>query len=215
MYSDTQWWKGNLDLKPETGHTVTLGLNTELAKGTKLQTSLYHSEIKNAIDWDWKDWDGTGTFYTKYVNVDNQKRDGLDITLSRRLSPQWNVSAGYSYVKIQNQSNTETSYSEDPRNSQPNGYRLNVEYDQDKFNAGLTLRSVTGRDLSRFTGKSYLTLDMVMNYKLTPDTRVYVKGYNLTNEAYETTGSYWGTPPTPGQFPMAARSFYVGLEHKM
>jgi vitamin B12 transporter len=213
MYSNTQWWKGNPDLRPETGETITVGYNTELAGGTKLQTSAYHSKIKDAIDWAWKDWDGTGNPYTKYINVDDQKRDGFDISLSRQLSPMWNISGGYSYVKIQNKSNTDTFYSDDPRNSQPHGYHLNVEYDQEKWNSSLTLRRVTGRDGAKFTSSTYTTLDMIVNYRMDKNTRVYLKGYNLTNAAYETTGNYWSA--VPGEYPMPARSVYIGVEHKI
>lgn len=213
MFSNTQWWKGNPDLRPESGETVTIGLNTELSEGTKLQASVYRSQIKDAIDWAWKDWDGTGNAYTKYTNVENQKREGLDISLTRQISPQWNVSGGYSFVKIQNKSNTDSAYSADPRNSQPNGYRLNLEYTQDKWNSNLTARSASGRDLTKFTKKSYTTLDLAVNYQMNASTRAFLKGYNLTNAAYETTGSIWES--TTGEFPMPARSLYFGLEHKM
>lgn len=213
MYSNTQWMKGNPDLQPETGETTMIGINTELGNGVNLQASAYHSRIKDTIDWAWKDWNetGPGTEYTKYVNIDDEERNGFDIDLSKQLSPQWNISGGYSYVKIESTSARDATVAN--RNSQPNGYRLNVEYDQDKWNSNLTVRRVTGRDLARFTSKSYTTLDMMVNYKINADTRVYLKGYNLTNEAYETIGGYWQS--APGEYPMPARSFYVGVEHKM
>lgn len=213
MYSNTIYWKGNPNLKSETGETVTLGFNTELSAGTKLQASIYRSQIKNAIDWRWLDWNGDGNWFTKYINIDDEKRQGLDISLTKKLSPQWNISGGYAYVKIQSKTNTDATYSIDARNSQPNGYRFNVEYDQNKWNANMTLRQATGRKLTKFTSKAYTTLDMVVNYKMTDDTRVYLKGYNLTNEAYESTGSTWST--TVGEFPMPSRSFYIGLEQKI
>ncbi|WP_312198363.1 TonB-dependent receptor plug domain-containing protein [Anaerospora hongkongensis] len=213
MYSNTQWMKGNPGLQPETGETTMIGINTELGNGVNLQASAYHSRIKDTIDWAWKDWNetGPGTEYTKYVNIDDEERNGFDIDLTKQLSPQWNISGGYSYVKIESTSAREATVAN--RNSQPNGYRLNVEYDQDKWNSNLTVRRVTGRDLARFTSKSYTTLDMMVNYKINADTRVYLKGYNLTNEAYETIGGYWQS--APGEYPMPARSFYVGVEHKM
>lgn len=213
MYSNTQWMKGNPDLQPETGETTMIGINSELGNGVNLQASAYHSQIKDTIDWAWKDWDGTGsgTEYTKYINIDDEERTGFDIDLSKQLSPQWNVSGGYSYVKIESTSARDATVAN--RNSQPNGYRLNIEYDQDKWNSTLTVRRVTGRDLARFTSKSYTTLDMMVNYKINTDTRVYLKGYNLTNEAYETIGGYWQS--APGEYPMPSRSFYVGVEHKM
>lgn len=213
MYSNTQWMKGNPDLQPETGETTMIGINSELGNGVNLQASAYHSRIKDTIDWAWKDWNGTGsgTEYTKYINIDDEERTGFDIDLSKQLSPQWNVSGGYSYVKIESTSARDATVAN--RNSQPNGYRLNIEYDQDKWNSTLTVRRVTGRDLARFTSKSYTTLDMMVNYKINADTRVYLKGYNLTNEAYETIGGYWQS--APGEYPMPSRSFYVGVEHKM
>lgn len=202
LYSNTQFWKGNPNLQPETGESITVGMNTELADGTKLQASVYRSEIKNAIYWDWVD---------RYGNLDNETRRGLDISLTKKLSPQWNVSGGYSYAKIES-TTTMVKYSPAVRNSQPNGYRLNVEYDQDRWNTNLTLRRATGRDLTKFTSKAFTTLDMIVNYKFNADTRAYVKGYNLTNEAYETIGALWGNA---GEYPMPSRSFYVGVEHKM
>lgn len=202
LYSNTQYWKGNPNLQPETGKTITVGMNTKLTDGTKIQASIYRSEIKDSIYWDWVD---------RYQNLDDETRRGLDISLSKNLSTQWNVSGGYSYAKIES-TTSQVKYSPAIRNSQPNGYRLNIEYDQDKWNSNLTLRRVTGRNLTKFTSKSFTTLDMIVNYKISADTRAYVKGYNLTNEAYETIGAMWGDA---GEYPMPSRSFYVGVEHKM
>lgn len=202
LYSNTQYWKGNPSLQPETGKTITVGMNTKLTDGTKIQASIYRSEIKDSIYWDWVD---------RYQNLDDETRRGLDISFSKNLSTQWNVSGGYSYTKIES-TTSQAKYSPAIRNSQPNGYRLNIEYDQDKWNSNLTLRRVTGRNLTKFTSKSFTTLDMIVNYKINADTRAYVKGYNLTNEAYETIGAMWGDA---GEYPMPARSFYVGVEHKM
>ncbi|EGO65502.1 TonB-dependent receptor plug domain-containing protein [Acetonema longum] len=211
LFSNTEFWKGNPDLRPETGQTVTVGMNTELA-GLKLSATAYQSRIEDALDWEWKDWEGTGTSYTKYINVNREKRQGFDLNLSRQLSSQWSASAGYSYVQIQRKEDA-ADYASDPRNSQPNGYRLNLGYDQDKWSGGLTLKSATGRDLSAFTSRSYLTVDMTVNYQMDPDTRLYVKGYNLTNRSYELLGTIWSG--LPGDYPMPARSIYAGLEHKI
>lgn len=206
LFSNTQYWIGNPDLRSETGSTVTIGMNTELAKGTKLQASAFSSRINDAIDWKY-------TTITQYFNVDHEKRHGLDLNLTRQLSPQWNVGFGYTYVKTEIKDGGSTNYVADTRNSQPNGYRMNVQYDQDKWDASLTLRSAAGRSLDQFTSKSYVTLDMIANYKINPDTHVYLKGYNLTNAAYELSSSngYGG----PGTYPMPGRNFYLGVEHRM
>ncbi|HWR07620.1 TonB-dependent receptor [Sporomusa sp.] len=206
LFSNTIYWVGNSDLKPEEGNTVTIGLNTELGDGTKLQTSVYSSHLKNAIQWK-SLWPDPGY----YENVDREKRQGLDITLNKTLSPQWDVTAGYSYAQIKTTANS-TNYYDDPKNSQPNGYHLGFNYNQDKWDAGLTLRAATNRSLEKFTSKSYLTMDMTVNYQITPTTRIYANAYNLTNEAYELIGNVWYKP---GSYPMAGRNFFIGMEHRM
>jgi vitamin B12 transporter len=213
LFVDNGWTIGNPNLKPEEGTTTTLGINTKLGDGTKLQASIYSSRLKNALEFmAGKDGD-SGYIPGYYYNVSNEKRQGLDLNLSRELSPQWNVSVGYAYNKTEIKDSTSADYIAYARNTQPNGYRLNVQYDQDQWDAGLTLRSATGRSLKEFTSKSYVTLDMVVNYKINPDTRVYLKGYNLTNKAYELSSSNgYGDP---GTYPMPGRNFYVGVEHRM
>jgi len=211
LFSNTEWFVGNPNLRPETGSTVTVGMNTEFAGGTKLQASIFSSRVKDAIDYTYPA-DARGYAY----NIDNQKRQGLDLNLIHQLSPQWSASAGYSYVKIENKTSSATDYSTDLSNSQPNGYRLGVHYNQDKWNSELTVRAATGRSLEQYTSRSYVTFDLVTNYKITPNTRIYLKGYNLTNRAYELKGlGSYSSYLYPGAYPMPSRSFYVGVEHKM
>lgn len=218
LFVDNGWTIGNPNLKPEEGTTTTLGINTKLGDGTKLQASIYSSRLKNALEFE-PGYNIIPNDYTSpyiagyYYNASHEKRQGLDLSLSRELSPQWNVGVGYTYANIEIKDNTSADYIAYARNTQPNGYRFNVQYDQDKWNAGLTLRSATGRSLTAFTSKSYVTLDMIANYKITTDTHVYLKGYNLTNKAYELSSSNgYGDP---GTYPMPGRNFYVGVEHRM
>ena len=210
LFSDTQWWIGNPNLKSEEGTTTTVGINTKLGDGTKLQASIYSSRLKNALEWT-SPWPSAGPGY--YYNVSNEKRQGLDLNLSRQLSPQWNLGVGYTYSKTQIKDVGATAYTGDLYNSQPNGYRFNVQYDQDKWDAGLTLRSATGRSLAQFTSKSYVTLDLITNYKINSDTRVYLKGYNLTNQSYELSSA--NGLGVAGAYPMPGRNFYLGIEHRM
>jgi len=211
LFSNTAWWVGNPNLKSEEGNTATLGLNTKLKDGTKLQASIYSSRLKNALEWENGYTSGSAYIPGYYYNISNEKRQGLDLNLTRQLSPQWNVGVGYAYANIEiKDGTTSADYVPYTSNTQPNGYRLNVQYEQAKWDAGLTLRSATGRSLEKFTSKSYVTLDMIASYKITTNTRVYLKGYNLTNEAYELSASYYG-----GTYPMPGRHFYLGIEHRM
>ncbi len=210
LFSNTQYWIGNPNLKPEEGTTTTLGINTKLGDGTKLQASIYSSRLKNALEWKGF-WPLPDPGY--YYNVSQEKRQGLDLNLSRQISPQWNVGVGYTYNKTKIKDVGYSDYVADPYNSQPNGYRLNVQYDQDKWDASLTLRSATGRNKEEFTSKSYVTLDLMANYKITSDTHVYLKGYNLTNKAYELSPA--NGLGVAGSYPMPGRNFYLGVEHRM
>ncbi|WP_021171141.1 Colicin I receptor precursor [Sporomusa ovata DSM 2662] len=202
----------NLNLRPETGDVLTLGMNTILAGGTELQASVFSSHINDAIT-----NQNLGTtaapIYT-YANLAEQKRRGLDLSLKRQLSPQWQITAGYSYVKVEEKEQGASSYQADINNSQPNGYRLSLQYGQDKWNADLSLRGATGRNLQAFSSEAYWVVDLGMNYKINPDTRAYLKVYNLTNEAYELRGSY-KTSVLTGAYPVSARQFVFGIDRRI
>lgn len=200
---------GNPNLRPETGDTVTLGMNTRLKGGTNLQASVFSSRLKDAFVWN------TTSFPWFMDNIAEEKKQGGEISLTHRLSSQWEVSAGYSYVRIQKKDQGEVSFYDDPDNSQPHGYRLDVRYNQDNWDAGLSLRGATGRDLRAFTSDAYWVVDLTAKYRFNPDTQAYVKVYNLTNRAYELTGSYNLGAHIPGGYPMAARYFVFGVERRM
>ncbi|QDR81248.1 TonB-dependent receptor plug domain-containing protein [Sporomusa termitida] len=200
-YSNTENMIGNPDLVPESGDTWTLGLNSNLDKKTYLQTSLYISEMKNALAWQ------SGS-PGKYINLNREKRRGLELSITRNMTADFKVSAGYSYAKVEKQ-NASDGYYLDYLNSRPNGYWLSTQYDNGRFDAGATLLAGTGRDESTYSNSSYVTLDLTAGYKLSGQTRIYAKGMNLTDEAYEmiNTGKY------PGRYPMLGRHFLMGIEH--
>ena len=98
----------------------------------------------------------------------------------------------------------------DPNNNAPNGFHLDVRFAMAKFDAGLTLLGATGRSLDYYSSQSYLTVDLVVNYRLDDKTKLFAKGYNLTNEDYEMFSS-----GTPGACPMPARSFTIGIQRQL
>lgn len=199
---------GNPDLRPEKGDTITLGLNTKLPDDSLLKFSVFKSRIKDAISY----YPIDDTYmYWKFANLQEQKRQGMDVSLSKKLSPFWNITAGYAYVQMKNKNQGDADYQLAANNTQPNGYRLSVQYDREKWNAGLALRGATGRSLSAYTASSYWVLDLSANYQVQEDLRIYAKAYNLTNRAYELRGE----AGTRGVFPMAARHIYFGVEQRL
>ncbi|CQR70165.1 Vitamin B12 transporter BtuB precursor [Sporomusa ovata DSM 2662] len=197
---------GNPDLRPEKGDTFTLGMNTKLSAGTNLQASVFSSRLDDAIVWRPKD----GLFV--YENVAKQKRQGLDISLTHQLSPMWNISTGYAYVQVREKGQGADDYRNEPTNTQPNGYRLSIGYDDhNKWDGQLMLRGATGRDLTAYTSSAYWVVDLAANYKINANLKAYLKAYNLNNRAYEMKG----VEGLAGEFPMAARHFYFGLEQRI
>ncbi|BBB89444.1 MAG TPA: TonB-dependent receptor [Methylomusa anaerophila] len=202
--------RGNPNLRPETGDTVMIGVNTKLAGNTKLQASIFSSRLDDAIVR--VSTNVVGVPYS-FDNVSKQKRQGLNLDLTRQLSPLWNISAGYAYVQVQQKVQGAANYTDDPENNQPNGYRFSADYSGGKWDAGLTLRGATGLSRAAFTTSSYWVVDLSAKYKISPDLIASFKVYNLANTAYEVRGV---TAPNPiGFYPMAARHFYLGLERRM
>lgn len=205
MYGSLGLIAGDPNIRPESGETVTAGINTRLKNGMKLQANIFSSHIDDAIV-----MVPDGMMY-RYKNLNEQKRRGGEVSLSHQLSPQWQVSAAYTYVKKENKEGT-GSFVEDPDNSQPSGYRLGIGYRQDGWDAGLSLRGASGRSLSSYTDKSYWVMDLMVNRQLSETARAYVKVYNLTNEAYELSGYLMHGA---GAFPMPGRNFYFGVEKRI
>ncbi len=207
LFSNTDFMQGNPDLEPEKGETVTVGMNTKIAGGLNIQTSVFASRLHNAIDYIYGD--GVTTKTVAY-NIDQQRKRGLDFTLSKQLWSYWNFAGGYSYLYIENKDSGDSDFTVDPNNNAPNGYHLDVQFTKTKWNAGLTMMSATGRSLDYYSSRSYLTVDLVVNYRLDDKTKLFAKGYNVTNEGYEMFSN-----GTPGACPMPARSFIIGIQRQL
>ena len=206
-YADTAFWLGNPDLKQEKSQTFTVGFNSQLTPNTLLEGSVYTSKVNDAIEWE--SYSAPDGIRGMYKNIAEEKRRGMELTLSHVLSDQWKVRAGYSYSKIETKDKG-SSFANWEENNRPNGYLLGLSYTQDKWDGDLTLERVTGCSENYFTGSDYTTLDLGINYRPDEDTKLYLKGYNLTDEAYEV----FPTPRTKkdAAYPMPGRYFVFGVE---
>lgn len=86
-----------------------------------------------------------------------------------------------------------------------------MTFDKSRWNATANLTYVTGRSTTRYTDNRYFLVDMNVNYQWTPNTKFYVKGFNLTNEHYETSASAFAG--SPGSYAMPERHFVAGVSH--
>ncbi len=197
-YADTPYMKGNEDLEQETSRTITLGVDSKINDKLNVSASVYKSKVKDALNWAWNG-------VTRYYNVDEEDRQGLSLSANYKVNDNWRLRAGYDYSKI------EINDDLDLRNTRPNGYSLGVTFDKSRWNATANLTYVTGRSTTRYTDNRYFLVDMNVNYQWTPNTKFYVKGFNLTNEHYETSASAFAG--SPGSYAMPERHFVAGVSH--
>ena len=217
-------YKGNPDLKPEKGETWTLGYGTKINNKTSIDISYFQSNLKDAIDWKQTRYiDPTDHDYMIYLgeaaNIDKQKKNGLELSISHELNDNWNLEASYTYVRVRNDNNDGSGYVRD-NNYIPNMYRFGVRYHDDLWNADLFLRGGSGADTSgylyygsynqKYVDSNYVTLDMSVSYKASKDLSFYAKGYNLLNKAYAESS---GAVNYAYSYPAQGRRFFIGAEY--
>ena len=208
-YANTPYWVGKEDLKQERSHTFTIGADSQITRKWSVSGSLYWSKVKDALRWVNGYTNPITSLYVRgyYKNVQTEDRRGLELSTRYRADDRWTVRAAYSYAHVDS---TDPDKGYLSTNTRPNGYNLGLSYTQGKWEADADLNYVTGRSVERFTDARYLTLDVGVNYHVTKDFKVYLKGVNLTDESYESIGvtpSIW-TPM--GAYAMPSRHFILG-----
>ena len=198
-YANTPFWIGNPDLKQERSHTFTIGADSQITRKWNVSGSLYWSKVKDALRWVANPIPGNPGCY---VNIQTEDRHGLELSTRYRADDRWAIRAAYSYAHIDS---TDPAKSFLSSNTRPNGYNLGISYTQGKWDANLDLNYVTGRSTARFTDARYLTLDLGVNYHVTKEFKVYLKGMNLTDESYESIGD-----ARLGSYAMPSRHFILG-----
>lgn len=205
VYGD---YTGVQHLKPEKGDTWTVGYGTKLNDKTSINISYFQSNLEDAIRWystnptDWSvPWHPT--------NIDEQKKNGMELSLNHEINDNWDVEASYSYVRVRNNKNDGLGYVRDT-NYVPNMYRLGVRYHNDLWNADLFLRAGSGADKASYMDSSFVTVDASVAYKATKDLSFYAKGYNLFNRAYSEQGGLYSDNY---YYPAQSRRFIIGAEY--
>lgn len=203
-FSDAFHMYGDPNLKPETGDTWTIGYGTTINDKTDINISYFQSNLEDAIH-----WDSAPDFSSSQVkNIEEQKKNGMEISIDHELNDNWDLTASYTYVRVRNNNNN-SGFVRDAEYV-PNVYRLGVRYHDLKWNADLTLRAGSGADHASFVDSSYLTMDMAVTYKADANWSIFAKGYNLTNEAYADCG---GVDKGSYNYPAQARRFMIGAEY--
>ncbi len=208
FYNSPGMGYGNLNLKPETGDTWTLGYSTEINDRTNFGINYFESDLKDAISW-------SDNIPSVVENLDKQKKRGMEVSLNHKINDNTSVNASYTYLRVENATNDSNIFVRDNK-YYPNVYRIGVNYKDGKWDSNLWLRCGSGCDTtgypaySNYVDNNFITVDMVVTYKASDNFSIYAKAYNIFNEAYTdyvyaTNGSYHN--------PAQSRRFIIGAEY--
>ena len=208
-YANSPYWVGKEDLKQERSHTFTIGADSQITRKWSVSGSIYWSKVKDALRWVNGYTNPITSLYVRgyYKNVQTEDRRGLELSTRYRADDRWTVRAAYSYAHVDSTDRNKGYLS---TNTRPNGYNLGLSYTQGKWDADLDLNYVTGRSTARFTDSRYLTLDLGVNYHISPEFKVYLRGINLTDESYESIGVTPSAWTSMGAYAMPGRHFILG-----
>ena len=208
-YANSPYWVGKEDLKQERSHTFTIGADSQITRKWSVSGSIYWSKVKDALRWVNGYTNPITSLYVRgyYKNVQTEDRRGLELSMRYRADDRWTVRAAYSYAHVDS---TDPDKGYLSTNTRPNGYNLGLSYTQGKWDADLDLNYVTGRSTARFTDSRYLTLDLGVNYHISPEFKVYLRGINLTDESYESIGVTPSAWTSMGAYAMPGRHFILG-----
>lgn len=203
---------GNPDLKPEKGHVISAGINKKLSKETSVKLNYFVSKISDAIDW----YTNDGWMHGYVQNVNEETKRGVEFDINHRFSEKYYGELGFSYLKLERdlgQYATGTNSLNPDANPYPRSYHLKAGYQDAKWDILMDAQAVTGRNTTYFVNSDYWIWNVAANYKIAPNTSIWLKGNNLTNAAYElqSTGS---TASTIGGLPMPARNFQMGVQYQ-
>lgn len=207
---DLYWYQpgwgmfGNPDLKAEKGNVWTLGGNTKLGDKTTLSGSIFYSDIDDAIGWL---YDST-TYQSKAVNINKEKRRGMELSLNHDFDDNLSAYASYTYVQVKQDKGY--GFAKD-LTTKPNIYRAGLKYKNADWLFTLNANAVTGQSEKQFVDSSYFTLDLGAQYKINDNAKLFINGYNLTNARYAEFGGLYKNGKA--KYPMAGRSFIIGAEY--
>ena len=200
LFYNDPYMMGNPNLDAETGHAETIGITHDFNKDTTLDVNFFHTVMNDAIKWAPVDPADTWGAWTP-KNLNQEKKYGVNISFTQKLSPSWSYSLGYSHIS--SEAKDENGETWDNYYSQPNGYRIAVNYQQGRWKANLLGNFASGLDSSKYGYDKYATFDFNTSYKFDDHITAYFKALNLTNQAYPT---YSGMT-----FPGKGRCFQLGV----
>lgn len=216
LYYNDGWMFGDPNLKPESGHTETVGVTHKLDDKTTLSASYFWSELHNAIRWGADP--NTGLWYA--YNANFEKKHGLELSVQKKFDAHWSIDAAYSFTHLDIQGDEEqNNIGRNARNGAPNAFRFGVHYKKGPWKANLMASIYSGLETSvihyvtawgpstyqPYNNSNYTLLDFNVSYDINKNLTAYFKANNLLNQEYLLF------PGTTTPYPGKGRFFQIGL----
>jgi len=196
---------GNLNLKPEIGHTVEAGLHHKFDNTLTGGVHIFGRESEDAIAY-------SGGMY---VNKNTEKAHGWDVQLNKKWSNHFSTNVGYTNTTV----DAAAGQIENLNGNLPKGaWNIDLNYQQEKYDIAVLGRGIIDKPgpkaaTASFPATTYWIWDMAVNYKVAKDTKLFVKANNIFNQYYaEYSNVSWGQPgewyPSPG------RNYQIGVQYQ-
>ncbi len=209
LYYHDQWdsMLGNPDLKPESGHTETIGITHKIDDTMTVGASYFWSELHDAIKWAAIDQDDPWSPW-KAFNINYEKKHGIELSIQKQFDEHWSMDAAYSYINVNIQDPNGQGPARSARNQAPNTYRLGIHFKQGPWKANLMGTLGSGLDRNFYTTSSYTLIDFNASYDITKNLTAYFKVNNLTNQEYQV---FPLSAQSGNLYPGKGRFFQIGV----
>ena len=193
---------GNPNLRPESGHTESLGISHEFDDRTYLSVDFFQSKLNDAIHW--YSTDGSNYYAT---NIAHEKKRGMEILFKKKVDAHWSYDLGYSYTHTETKDDYNHTASHYLNHiNQPNGGRIGVHYDNGRWHANLLGTMASGLSEYYYGRSRYAVFELNAGYDFTEGGTIYARLRNATNQAYSSYSSY--------RNPQPARYAEVGVRYQ-
>jgi vitamin B12 transporter len=204
---------GNRGLKPEDGRTVEAGINHKFDNTLTGTFHVFQRNSNNVVDWMFT---GPEAMDGIYQNIDKEKAHGWDVQLNKKFSTDVSGFVGYTQTTVESPGKQNNASGYIPKGT----WNVGVNYRQDKYDVALLGRGIIDRvgptsssGSPALPASTYWVWDASINYKVTKDTRAFVKVNNMfdkyyaevSNVAYGSPGEWWSSP---------GRNYQIGIQYQ-
>jgi len=189
LYYPDPFLSGNPNLRPEKSRSYEVGLNWQATAQTSLDMAVYHTRVKDQINWAPV---APGSFMWHPDNVEQVQITGFEATLAHQFNEQWRATLGLDV--------------REPLNKSPGVHGKYVAYgDRFKATAGLTYKPMDQLELSaavlyggsRYADAAnntklpnYVTADFAALYALDEQSQFKLSVANVFDKQYQTKEGY-------------------------